>query len=263
MARPTNSLIDLLQKNLLFLVTQLGIFCCILSFLCPRIERVKTWITVRALTAWERKGELMQFSVKQGRKRVWEHQSCTWKTLLESLWHKKWWQVLAKYDRSNYKWFPKLEKHSLCTHSDPNIFKLQILYWHMRLLQAYQCISGPFWTRSQQTWGKWRAGPAPATGKASSCLEQQATRHGQMTTSSSASIYSLCQSSRKPGQKVRTLLWKKGRSFWLSYGHISTTTVGTPGQNFSPSNFLSYCRRHLANTPIYGIMCQILAPFPA
>lgn len=50
-------------------------------------------------------------------------------------------------------------------------------------------------------------------------------------------LYSLCQSSRKPGQKVRTPLWKKGRSFWPSYRHISTTTVGTPTQNLSPQYF--------------------------
>lgn len=76
-------------------------------------------------------------------------------------------------------------------------------------------------------------------------------------------LNSLCQSSRKPEQKVRTLLWKKGKSFWPSYRHFSTTIVGTPSQNLPTSIFLSYCGRHLANILIYRTMCQILVLFPA
>ena len=98
--QPSHRLVFFSKPSFLSYSTFALKFGCILYILCPRTERMKSWTSVRVLTAWEGKGELMQFSVKQGGKGVWEHQSCTWKTLLESLWHKEWWQVLAQYDKT-------------------------------------------------------------------------------------------------------------------------------------------------------------------
>lgn len=96
--------------------------------------------------------------------------------------------------------------------------------------------------------GEMKSRTSYSPGKASSRLEQQAARSGQMTTSSSASIPKL-KKARPEGVDPAVV---KGRSFW----HISTATVGTPNQNLPTSIFLFYCRRHLANTLIYRRMCQ-------
>lgn len=40
----------------------------------------------------------------------------------------------------DYKWFTKREKHSLCTHSYPDVFRLWILHWCTKLRRAHHQI---------------------------------------------------------------------------------------------------------------------------